>query len=124
MPFFPTTFDDATNAFIVSIQRRQNDLRGISSYHACVVTQRLARYLVQEQCVAEFREDLETHHAPVEVSLCAKLCFYSCIVMDVSRPRTKLSMFGAVGRTSAVLSKVFGADISQYVMPCSIRISV
>jgi hypothetical protein len=79
---------------------------------------------VQEQCVAEFREDLETHHAPVEVSLCAKLCFYSCIVMDVSRPRTKLSMFGAVGRTSAVLSKVFRADISQYVMPCSIRISV
>ncbi|KAF8496550.1 Sec20-domain-containing protein [Russula emetica] len=57
MPPLPTTFDDATNTSIASIQRRQNDLREfqLPRLHGCSES-----LTVQQQYAAELREDLET----------------------------------------------------------------
>ncbi|KAI0296396.1 Sec20-domain-containing protein [Russula brevipes] len=57
MPPLPTTFDDATNASIASIQRRQNDLREFQIPRLRGCSESLA---VQQQYAAELREDLET----------------------------------------------------------------
>ncbi|KAI0250637.1 Sec20-domain-containing protein [Lactifluus subvellereus] len=56
MPPLPTTFDDATNASIASIQRRQNDLREFQIPRLRGCSESLA---VQQQYAAELREDLE-----------------------------------------------------------------
>jgi protein transport protein SEC20 len=65
MPPLPTTFDDATNASIASIQRRQNDLHEFQIPRLCGCSESLA---VQQQYAAELREDLETTTHLVEVS--------------------------------------------------------
>jgi len=67
MPPLPTTFDDATNSSIASIQRRQNDLREFQLPRLRGCTESLT---VQQQFAAELREDLETITRLVEVSLC------------------------------------------------------
>jgi len=56
MPPLPTTFDDATNTSIASIQRRQNDLREFQLPRLRGCTESLT---VQQQYAAELREDLE-----------------------------------------------------------------
>ena len=66
MPPLPTTFDDATNASIASIQQRQNDLREFQIPRLRGCTESLA---VQQQYAAELRDDLETTTRLVEVSL-------------------------------------------------------
>ena len=65
MPPLPTTFDDATNASIASIQRRQNDLREFQLPRLRGCSDSLT---VQQQYAAELREDLETITRLVEVS--------------------------------------------------------
>ena len=65
MPPLPTTFDDATNASIASIQRRQNDLREFQIPRLRGCSESLA---VQQQYAAELREDLETITRLVEVN--------------------------------------------------------
>lgn len=67
MPPLPTTFDDATNASIASIERRQNDLREfqLPRLRGC-----LESLTVQQQYAAELREDLEAITRLVEVSRC------------------------------------------------------
>lgn len=65
MPPLPTTFDDATNASIASIQRRQNDLREFQLPRLRGCSESLT---VQQQYAAELREDLETITRLVEVS--------------------------------------------------------
>jgi protein transport protein SEC20 len=67
MPPLPTTFGDATNASIASIQRRQDDLREfqLPRLHGCSES-----LTVQQQYAAELREDLETIMRLVEVCLC------------------------------------------------------
>ena len=70
MPPLPTTFDDATNASIASIQRRQNDLREFQLPRLRGCSDSLT---VQQQYAAELREDLETITRLVEVSLCKTL---------------------------------------------------
>ena len=66
MPPMPTTFDDATNTSIASIQRRQNDLREFQLPRLRGCSDSLT---VQQQYAAELREDLETITRLVEVSL-------------------------------------------------------
>ena len=66
MPPLPTTFDDATNASIASIQRRQNDLREFQLPRLRSCSESLT---VQQQYAAELREDLEAITRLVEVSL-------------------------------------------------------
>ena len=70
MPPLPTTFDDATNTSIASIQRRQNDLREFQLPRLRGCSDSLT---VQQQYAAELREDLETITRLVEVSLCKTL---------------------------------------------------
>jgi protein transport protein SEC20 len=70
MPPLPTTFDDATNTSIASIQRRQNDLREFQLPRLRGCSESLT---VQQQYAAELREDLETIARLVEVSLCKTL---------------------------------------------------
>ena len=65
MPPLPTTFDDATNASIASIQRRQTDLREFQLPRLRGCSESLAS---QQQYAAEVREDLETITRFVEVS--------------------------------------------------------
>ena len=65
MPPLPTTFDDATNASISSIQRRQNDLREFQLPRLRGCSESLTE---QQQFAAELREDLETITRLVEVS--------------------------------------------------------
>jgi len=81
-PPHPTLFDDATNASISAIQRRQNDLHDfqIPRLHGC--SESLA---VQQQYAAELREDLETITRLVEVGTFTGPSSCSCIT-DVSRP--------------------------------------
>jgi hypothetical protein len=81
MPPLPTTFDDATNASIASIQRRQNDLREFQIPRLRGCSESLA---IQQQYAAELREDLETITRLVEVSMCKRLSFNSRITI-VSR---------------------------------------
>jgi hypothetical protein len=76
MPPLPTTFDDATNASIASIQRRQNDLHEFQLPRLRGCSESLT---VQQQYAAELREDLETITRLVEVSLFKRYC-YSCIM--------------------------------------------
>jgi protein transport protein SEC20 len=66
MPPLPTTFDDAINASIASIQRRQNDLREFQIPRLRGCSESLA---VQQQYAAELREDLETITHLVEVNI-------------------------------------------------------
>ena len=66
MPPLPTTFDDATNTSIASIQRRQNDLREFQLPRLRGCSESLT---VQQQYAAELREDVETITRLVEVSL-------------------------------------------------------
>jgi protein transport protein SEC20 len=73
MPPLPTTFDDATNASIASIQRRQNDLREFQLPRLRGCSESLT---VQQQYAAELREDLETITRLVEVSLCKTLFLF------------------------------------------------
>ena len=70
MPPLPTTFDDATNTSIASIQRRQNDLREFQLPRLRGCSDSLT---VQQQYAAELREDLETITRLVEVSSCKTL---------------------------------------------------
>jgi hypothetical protein len=101
MPPLPTLFDDATNASIASIQRRQNDLRDFQVPRLRSCTESLA---TQQQYAAELREDLETITRLVEVGIYTTLFFYLCVT-GASRPWTKISTFSAVrvvGKTSAV----------------------
>lgn len=70
MPPLPTTFDDATNASVASIQRRQTDLREFQLPRLRGCSESLA---LQQQYAAELREDLETITRFVEVSLCQML---------------------------------------------------
>ena len=70
MPPLPTTFDDATDTSIASIQRRQNDLREFQLPRLRGCSDSLT---VQQQYAAELREDLETITRLVEVSLCKTL---------------------------------------------------
>ena len=70
MPPLPTTFDDATNTSIASIQRRQNDLREFQLPRLSSCSESLA---LQQQYAAELREDLETITRLNEVSLCRTL---------------------------------------------------
>ena len=65
MPPLPTTFDDATNASIATIQRRQTDLREFQLPRLRGCSESLA---LQQQYAAELREDLETIMRFVEVS--------------------------------------------------------
>ncbi len=65
MPPLPTTFDDATNASIATISRRQNDLREFQLPRLRGCSESLT---VQQQYAAELREDLETITRLVEVS--------------------------------------------------------
>ena len=65
MPPLPTTFDDATNASIATIQRRQIDLREFQLPRLRGCSESLA---LQQQYAAELREDLETIMRFVEVS--------------------------------------------------------
>jgi protein transport protein SEC20 len=65
MPPLPTTFDDATNASISTISRRQNDLREFQLPRLRGCSESLT---VQQQYAAELREDLETITRLVEVS--------------------------------------------------------
>jgi protein transport protein SEC20 len=74
MPPLPTTFDDATNASIASIQRRQNDLREFQIPRLRGCTESLA---VQQQYAAELRDDLETITRLVEVSMPTARFVYS-----------------------------------------------
>jgi hypothetical protein len=67
MPPLPTTFDDATNASIASIQRRQNDLREFQLPRLRGCSESLT---IQQQYAAELREDLEAITRLVEVSIC------------------------------------------------------
>lgn len=76
MPPLPTTFDDATNASIASIQRRQNDLHEFQLPRLRGCSESLT---VQQQYAAELREDLETITRLVEVSLFKRYC-YPCIM--------------------------------------------
>jgi hypothetical protein len=73
MPPLPTTFDDATNSSIASIQRRQNDLREFQLPRLRGCSESLT---VQQQYAAELREDLETITRLVEVSLCQTLFLF------------------------------------------------
>ena len=73
MPPLPTTFDDATNASIASIQRRQKDLREFQLPRLRGCTESLT---VQQQYAAELREDLETITRLVEVSLCQTISLF------------------------------------------------
>ena len=73
MPPLPTTFDDATNASIASIQRRQNDLHEFQLLRLRGCTESLT---VQQQYAAELREDLETITRLVEVSICQTLSLF------------------------------------------------
>ena len=73
MPPLPTTFDDATNASIASIQRRQNDLREFQLPRLRGCSESLT---VQQQYAAELREDLETITRLVEVSSCKTLFLF------------------------------------------------
>lgn len=73
MPPLPTTFDDATNASIASIQRRQNDLREFQLPRLRGCSESLT---VQQQYAAELREDLETITRLVEVSSCKTLSLF------------------------------------------------
>jgi hypothetical protein len=73
MPPLPTTFDDAANASIASIQRRQNDLREFQLPRLRGCTESLT---VQQQYAAELREDLEAITRLVEVSLCQMLSLF------------------------------------------------
>src|SRR6266851_595754 len=66
MPPLPTTFEDATNASIASIQRRQHDLREFQIPRLRGCSESLT---VQQQYAAELREDLETVTRLVEVSM-------------------------------------------------------
>lgn len=66
MPPLPTTFDDATNASISSIQRRQRDLSEFQLPRLRGCSESLAE---QQQYAAELREDLETITRLVEVGL-------------------------------------------------------
>lgn len=72
MPPLPTTFDDATNASIASIQRRQNDLREFQIPRLRGCSESLT---VQQQYAAELREDLESIIRLVEVSISKTLFF-------------------------------------------------
>ncbi|KAI9509038.1 Sec20-domain-containing protein [Russula earlei] len=94
MPPLPTTFDDATNASIASIERRQNDLRDfqIPRLRGCS-----ASLAVQQQYAAELREDLDTITRLVEVLDES---------IDVQRsPRSRKDLRGKV--------EGFRADVSQ-----------
>ena len=73
MPPLPTTFDDATNASIASIQRRQNDLREFQLPRLRGCSESLT---VQQQYAAELREDLETIARLVEVCSCKTLSLF------------------------------------------------
>jgi protein transport protein SEC20 len=73
MPPLPTTFDDATNASIASIQRRQNDLREFQLPRLRGCSESLT---VQQQYAAELREDLEAITRLVEVSSCETLFLF------------------------------------------------
>ncbi len=75
MPPVPT-FDDATNASIASIRRRQNDLREFQLPRLRSCSNSLT---VQQEYAAEVREDLEANTRLVEVSSCITL-FYSLIM--------------------------------------------
>ncbi len=75
MPPVPT-FDDATNASIASIRRRQNDLREFQLPRLRSCSNSLT---VQQEYAAEVREDLEAITRLVEVSSCITL-FYSLIM--------------------------------------------
>jgi len=81
MPPLPTTFDDATNASIASVKRRQSDLREFQIPRLRGCSESLT---IQQQYAAELREDLETITRLVEVSMCKNLSFYSRIAV-VSR---------------------------------------
>jgi len=74
MPPLPTTFDDATNASIASIQRRRNDLCEFQIPRLRGCTESLA---VQQQYAAELRDDLESITRLVEVSVPAAPSVYS-----------------------------------------------
>jgi protein transport protein SEC20 len=80
MPPLPTTFDDATNASIASIQRRQHDLREFQIPRLRGCSESLT---VQQQYAAEFREDLETVTRLVEVSVCKTLLFIRASQLSV-----------------------------------------
>ncbi len=73
MPPLPTTFDDATNASIASIQRRQNDLREFQLPRLRGCSESLT---IQQQYAAELREDLEAITRLVEVSICKILFLF------------------------------------------------
>ena len=64
MPPLPTTFDDATNASITSIQRRQLDLREFQIPRLRSCSESLA---TQQQYATELRDDLETVQRLIEV---------------------------------------------------------
>lgn len=81
MPPLPTSFDDATNTSIASIQRRQIDLREFQIPRLRGCTESLA---VQQQYAAELRDDLETTTRLVEVSLPTSPYVYSLFTI-VSR---------------------------------------
>ena len=66
MPPLPTTFDDATNASITSIQRRQHDLREFQIPRLRNCSESLA---TQQQYATELRDDLETVQRIIEVRI-------------------------------------------------------